>query len=100
MANKFTTVDGQDARFMKPCEWIAAEFLRILQSKDWFNRKITKQEVLDANDYYDANMAMNEAFINCGREALDETEGFGMSQISIKLWNDAWERAATLAEVQ
>lgn len=79
-------------------EKIAREFLRILVTwiaEEGSKQRLTKDFVQNANDHYDANMAMDEAFRNCGLSTFDNGE---MSDDTMDLWNSAWSRAVELAE--
>lgn len=80
---------------MSLTEKIGAEFLRILTG--WAapdGHAVTAEFVESANDYYDANMAMDEAFLNCGEPSpADYLE----SQTVIDMWNNAWQHATKLA---
>lgn len=73
-------------------ECVAVHFLKIMRR--WFNTKGKPCDILNANDHFDANMAMDEAFKTCGLQALpDDGE---MTQDACDLWNAAWTRAAIL----
>lgn len=81
---------------------IAKEFINEL--KEWLrrdhrtamnNKKITPKFVREANDYYDANMAMGAAFKHCGFDPFD-SDG-GMNGDATDLWNAAWDRAVKMA---
>ena len=82
-------------------EKVAAEFLRIL--KLWFSLADKPLNVANANDYFDANMAMDAAFTACGLETFDQPipgqDDFTMSEESMALFNDAWTRAIELAAI-
>ena len=78
-------------------EKIAINFLAKLGR--WFGadgKKLNAERVLNANDYYDANMAMDYAFKACGLEALDGNDEQPMSQRNADLWNTAWARAGEI----
>lgn len=79
-------------------EKVAREFLRILVTwiaEEGSKQRLTKDFVENANDHYDANMAMDEAFRNCGLSTFEDGE---MSEDTIDLFNSAWSRAAELAD--
>lgn len=79
-------------------EKIAADFIRVLETSEWFGRTITATEVREANDHFDANMAMDAAFRNNGINPLPDDEQ--MSQEATDLWNAAWDRAIAIKEVR
>jgi len=69
-------------------ELVANEFLKILTR--WFahdGKKLSADRVKNANDYYDANMAMLEAAEKCDATANIEDEKF------YYFMNRAWSRA-------
>lgn len=81
---------------------IAAAFLRQLcgllvddQRPHMKDQGITPNFVRNANDYYDANMAMDAAFKECGLQTFDKDGQ--MTQETIDLFNVAWERAEVIA---
>lgn len=87
---------------------VAAEFLKVISR--WFKRdgmydednarvkckKVTKELVLNSNDHFDANMAMDEALTNLNITIFDDNGE--MSQDITDLWNAAWDKAGELAE--
>jgi hypothetical protein len=87
-------------------EKVAKEFLRILGT--WFAKgdprglgrdypkKLTPEVVANANDYYDANMAMDEAFRNLKIPLF--VKGV-IPDDSSELFNTSWNRAIELAKV-
>jgi len=73
-------------------ERVAVAFLNVMRR--WFKTKHKPVDILNANDHFDANMAMDEAFTACGLKALPD-EG-QMTQEACDLWNAAWDRTAIL----
>jgi hypothetical protein len=74
---------------------VGSEFLRILQTKEWFDCAITPTQVIEANDHFDANMAMDQAFRNNGLKALPESDDVPQTDDVSDLWNSAWDYAVT-----
>ncbi len=56
-------------------------------------QKIDREFVENANDFYDANMAMDAAFKKCG---FDTFASGKMTSQSMDVFNDAWEKAITI----
>ena len=78
-------------------EHIAAAFLKELTS--WFAEagiKATAEHIKNGNDYYDANMAMDAAFNNCGFDTFDSNGQ--MTQETCELFDSAWDRAVEMAQ--
>ena len=73
-------------------ERVAVEFRKVLQR--WFASKGKPVDILNANDHFDANMAMDEALKKCGIPPFNRQGE--MTQDVCDLWNAAWNRAAVL----
>lgn len=56
------------------------------------NRVELNPDVCHSGDFCDSNMVMDAAFREHGLDPCPDLEE-GMSQESVDLWNDAWERA-------
>jgi len=76
---------------------IGDDFFTIIT--EWFNEigieKPTRDQILNANDYHDANMAMHEAFLKSGLDP--STDGNLNDDNYIELWNSAFNHAAERA---
>jgi len=73
-----------------------AEWMRLDERPEIQTMNMTPDFVRNANDYYDANMAMDAAFKRCGLVALEDGPDSCMSSDVADLWNEAWERAAKM----
>lgn len=74
---------------------VAKAFIEVLTR--WFatkKKKLTPELIQNANDHFDANMAMDEAFTKCGLQALPDDGQ--MTEDACDLWNVAWNRAVVL----
>lgn len=60
-------------------------------------KNLTARLVSEANDHFDANMAMDEAMRKNGLDPFDDSDG-GMSQDATDLFNNAWDEAVKIAE--
>jgi hypothetical protein len=83
---------------------VAAAFIAVL--RQWLSedtREKTKSITFDAafvanaNDYFDANMAMDEAFTKCGLHAIHPETGIMSDEMS-DLFNNAWNRAILMVQ--
>lgn len=77
-------------------ERIALAFLGVLGK--WLEQDsqglfLDAEFVENANDWFDANMAMDEAFKSVG---IDPLGGGSMEEETVALWNASWARAVEI----
>lgn len=79
-------------------EKVARKFIEVLER--WEGDKVTSDFVRDANDHYDANMAMDEALRFHGFEAFKDCpvlEDRVADEDVLALFDASWTRAIAIA---